>query len=614
MLWKHHFDTTFSPPPGVSFGTLCPGGQLATPVIGPGKTPGSYIIYAAAWDGRLHQLDVATGKAVAPSELFMPPNGKPYGLNLWNNVVYTTSAQGCGGNPNYVYAFDLATRRTATFDPGSGGMWGRSGPSIGKDGTMYTGTGDGSYNPELRSYGTAVIGVKLDPKTGALKLKDYFGPPNAEYLLKRDMDLQVTGPVFEHAGREWLVQASKECRTWLLDTSALGGEDHSTAEHRSPLICNEDQDYQAAGVYGAMATYEDAKGTRWVLVPFWGPKHPKFKAPIEHGEVFNGAVAAFRMEKNPATGQLLPESGVDLARHEACRPVRSSRTASCSASPAAKTSCCDRRRCRLAVRRKTAARRGRIARSTHSVLYALDGQTGQELWSSGDTITSWNHYSGISVANGRVYIGTLRRHRLLFRAAAMKKTVCLDRDRLRVGDERSPLRAGAQRTRLDDAGVRCAAHVVDARRSVHLDRTPVEVSVSLEAEGRQRVAARQRADRAGGARQPDDVSRIQVADLRRRQLEQRVRHRLRLRHDVLANASQLRGRRARIRRIADVSGRHDAAADARDTSDAADAARVLRVRAAAASGEGGRRRTWERRTAARGNRGAYRIARQSWRG
>ena len=118
LLWKHHFDTTFSPPPGVSFGTLCPGGQLATPVIGPGKTPGSYIIYAAAWDGRLHQLDVATGKAVAPSALFMPPNGKPYGLNLWNNVVYTTSAQGCGGNPNYVYAFDLATRRTADIRSG----------------------------------------------------------------------------------------------------------------------------------------------------------------------------------------------------------------------------------------------------------------------------------------------------------------------------------------------------------------------------------------------------------------------------------------------------------------------------------------------------------------
>ena len=405
LLWKHHFDTTFSPPPGVSFGTLCPGGQLATPVVGPGKTPGSYIIYAAAWDGRLHQLDVATGKAVAPSELFMPPNGKPYGLNLWNNVIYTTSAQGCGGNPNYVYAFDLATRRTATFDPGSGGMWGRSGPSIGKDGTVYTGTGDGSYNPELRSYGTAIIGVKLDPKTGALKLKDYYGPPNAEYLLKRDIDLQVTGPVFEHAGREWLVQGSKECRTWLLDTAALGGEDHSTAEHRSELICNEDQDYQAAGIYGAMATYEDAKGTRWVLVPFWGPKHPKFKAPIEHGEVFNGAVAAFRMEKNPATGQFfLDPAWISRDMKHADPPVVANGIVFGFASGED-----------VVLRSppmpfggppEPGGTGGRISRSTHAVIYALDGQTGQELWSSGDTITSWNHYSGISVANGRVYIGT----------------------------------------------------------------------------------------------------------------------------------------------------------------------------------------------------------------
>jgi outer membrane protein assembly factor BamB len=40
------------------------------------------------------------------------------------------------------------------------------------------------------------------------------------------------------------------------------------------------------------------------------------------------------------------------------------------------------------------------------VLYALDGQTGKTLWSSGDQIKSFNHFSGLSVANGRVYIGT----------------------------------------------------------------------------------------------------------------------------------------------------------------------------------------------------------------
>jgi outer membrane protein assembly factor BamB len=48
----------------------------------------------------------------------------------------------------------------------------------------------------------------------------------------------------------------------------------------------------------------------------------------------------------------------------------------------------------------------RIPGSTHAVLYALDAQTGKELWSSGNQIASWNHWSGISVANGRVYIAT----------------------------------------------------------------------------------------------------------------------------------------------------------------------------------------------------------------
>ena len=35
--------------------------------------------------------------------------------------------------------------------PGSGGMWPRTGPSIGKDGTVYAGTGDGDYDPDSRS-------------------------------------------------------------------------------------------------------------------------------------------------------------------------------------------------------------------------------------------------------------------------------------------------------------------------------------------------------------------------------------------------------------------------------------------------------------------------------
>ena len=41
-----------------------------------------------------------------------------------------------------------------------------------------------------------------------------------------------------------------------------------------------------------------------------------------------------------------------------------------------------------------------------AALYALDGQTGKELWSSGNQIESWNHFSGLTVANGRAYVAT----------------------------------------------------------------------------------------------------------------------------------------------------------------------------------------------------------------
>jgi len=47
----------------------------------------------------------------------------------------------------------------------------------------------------------------------------------------------------------------------------------------------------------------------------------------------------------------------------------------------------------------------RIPTSRKAALYALDGQTGKELWSSGTQITSWNHFSGLTIANGRAERG-----------------------------------------------------------------------------------------------------------------------------------------------------------------------------------------------------------------
>ncbi len=398
LLWKKHFESTFTPSDEDRAGVLCPGGLTATPVIGPADGEGNYIIYAASWDGMLHRLNVANGEDVAPPAKFMPPNGKPYALNLVDNVIYTHTAQGCGGNPNIVYAYDLATDKVGTWGPAGGGMWGRTGPAISSNGTLYTGTGDGPWEPEDGIFGNGIIGVQQNPETKALELVDYYGPSNAEWLFKRDLDMQVTPAIFDYQGRELMVDAGKECRIYLMDTESIGGDDHRTPLYRSPLICNEEVNFASAGIWGSMATWEDTDGTRWVLSPFWGPKHSAFHAPVEHGTVTYGAIAAFKVEERDGVPQLIP-AWISRDMNRAEPPV----IANGIVFTYGNGENTDQARFDVGLTNTTEER---IAGSTHAVLYALDARTGKELWSSGDQITSWNHFSGLSIANGRVYIGT----------------------------------------------------------------------------------------------------------------------------------------------------------------------------------------------------------------
>ncbi|HEV8146533.1 MAG TPA: PQQ-binding-like beta-propeller repeat protein [Bryobacteraceae bacterium] len=399
LIWRKKFQSSFTPPAGGrGGGILCPGGLTATPVIGPTSTPGKYTIYAASWDGMLHQLNVADGEDIAPPAKFMPPNGKPYALNLVNNVIYTHTAQGCGGNPNIAYAYDLATNRVGTWGPAGGGMWGRTGGAISANGTMYTGTGDGRWSPENGIFGNGIIGVKQNPETKALDLVDYYGPSNAEWLWKRDLDMQVTPVIFNYKGKELMVDAGKECRLYLMDTESIGGDDHRTPLHRTPLICNEDVNFASAGIWGSLASWEDSKGTRWVLTPIWGPKHSAFRAPIEYGTVKDGAVVAFKVEERNGKAQLVP-AWISRDMNRAEPPVIANGVIFAYGNGEGTHQATEEKGL-------TNTLEERVPASTHAVLYALDAQTGKELWSSGKQITSWNHWSGLSVANGRVYIAT----------------------------------------------------------------------------------------------------------------------------------------------------------------------------------------------------------------
>ena len=399
LLWTKQFESNWKPSrEGRGPSVLCPGGLTATPVIGPAGTPGKYTVYVAAWDGMLHRLNLADGEDIAPPAKFMPPNGKPYALNLVGNVVYTHTAQGCGGNPNMVYTYDLETDKVGSWGPAGGGMWGRTGPAISSNGTLYTGTGDGFWDPENSVYGNGIIGVQQDPGTKSLELVDYYGPSNAVWLFKRDLDMQVTPAIFDYKGRELMVDAGKECRVYLMDTESIGGDDHRTPLYRTPLICNEEVNFASAGIWGSMASWQDTDGARWVLTPIWGPKHSAFSAPIEHGEVKDGAIVAFKVEEKDGKTWLAP-AWISRDMNRAEPPVIANGIVFAYGNGE------DTHQALPDIGLTNTAEE-RIAGSTHAVLYALDARTGKELWSSGDQINSWNHWSGLSIANGRVYIAT----------------------------------------------------------------------------------------------------------------------------------------------------------------------------------------------------------------
>lgn len=398
VLWNKHFPYASQKPQLPGRGPLCPGGLVATPVIGPANASGPRTVYAASSDGMLHMLNVADGEDLAPPVNFLPPNAKAYALNLWENIIYSTTAQGCGGNPNEFWAIDLTTpdKKVTSFNPGgNGGLWGRTGAAIGSDGTVYAPTGDGPFDPEKHMLSEALVAVT--PKE--LKLKDYFSPSNAAFLWKRDLDMNVTPAIFDYQGRELLAASSKECRIFLLDSKSLGGADHRTPLYRTPLMCNEEVNFAAAGVWGSLASWQDSNGTRWLLTPFWGPVHPAFKVPVSYGPVGHGAIVAFKVEEKDGKTVLTP-GWMSRDMNQAEPPVIANGIVFAYGSGENNTQVTPEE----GLLANTSA--NRVKASTHAILYALDGATGRELWSSGDAITSFAHFSGLSVANGRVYLGT----------------------------------------------------------------------------------------------------------------------------------------------------------------------------------------------------------------
>lgn len=396
LLWQHSFEIEGSPknPKG---GWLCPNALNATPLID--KRNNS--LYILTSDGKLHTLNYVNGEDRKPPTAFVPPFSKAWSLNLHKGVLYTTISQGCNGVRSAIYAMDVndpsrPVRSVQSSPSGGAGIWGRAGGAISNiTGLIYAETGDGPYDIAEGKFSDTFLGVSPD-----MKIADYYTPSNRAWISKKDLDMGNISPVvFPFEDRELVAGGGKEGVLFLLDSKSLGGADHRTPLFRSPLYTNEDVDFAGRGFWGALSTWQDRKGTRWLYAPAWGPpSHDAPAFPIAYGNTSGGSVMAFKVvskDKKPvlepvwiSKNMSVPEpvviaNGVvfALSNGENVRQVDSGG------------------RLYTSLERATTP-------SGNATLYALNAQTGKELFSSGKTIPSFSHFSGLAVAGGRVYVVT----------------------------------------------------------------------------------------------------------------------------------------------------------------------------------------------------------------
>jgi outer membrane protein assembly factor BamB len=405
FLWKKHFDHEQPAGPamppelaGILGGRdpahlnfLNPGGSSDTPVIGPADPNGKRPVYFVDGGGMLHVLNLADGEDLKPPVKFA--TGKAWALNLVGNTLFMPIGSGT------LHAMDLTDPEAndMSISDGSGGLWGRRGPAVDSTGTAWTTTGDGVYDPKTDKYGNSIMGIEVVQHQ--LRMKDYYTPTNWEWLQKRDLDPNNTPTIFTYKGRELLAASGKECRVFLLDPKSAGGADHQTPLYRTEPFCNEAVDFQDNGSWGALSSWEDSKGTRWVIAPFWGPVHSQFKFPSTNAPApVKGGVAAFKVVEVGGKPQLGPvwvsrdmDHGEPVVIANGIVFTFGSGDFTQQASP------------EHGLDFDSSIRAGK---ASHVTLYALDAETGKELYSSRDQIPMFNHFSGLSVANGHVYIST----------------------------------------------------------------------------------------------------------------------------------------------------------------------------------------------------------------
>ena len=345
------------------------GGRGRGPTFGLGAQP----IMALTSDGVLHFVSPVTAKELLKPIQFVPANAHATDLASVNGVVYTATVNECGGVPNAVWAIDPSGEdpQTTSWKTNGGSVSGTL--AFGSDGTIYAAIGDGKSADG--GYSNAV--VALDPQN--LKVKDWFTQPGAGFA--------STPVVFRSRDKEFLATVAGDGRIFLLDTKSLGGADHTMPLAVTPPSSGS----RTTVVPGALASWEDGNGVRWLLAPSAAPSGSS-RFAVTNGTVTNGAITVYK---------------VTLGAKPSLEPAWVSRDMVAPLSPIVVNGVI------YAVSSgeyhpgdATLSNADRVKRSSPAVLYALDAATGKDIWNSGRTMTSFVHGTGLSSSPGQVYVAT----------------------------------------------------------------------------------------------------------------------------------------------------------------------------------------------------------------
>ena len=446
VVWKRSYPNAEKPP--VPASGNCPENMNATPVVD--RQNG--IIYFLPNDGRLRGVSIADGKDIFPATQFVPAFTRNFSLNLVNGRIFSSNTRGCAGAASELAEIDVANPDHPVHhfytSPGKGsGPWGRGGIVHSPYGWLAQ-TADGAYDPAGGRWGMSLLDMNDEDA-----VMDSFTMPDEFTLDARDLDYGSGSPVvFNFDNRALVATSSKSGIIYLSDAFELGGKDHRSTLYTSPRFSNDADVYGFTGLWSVMSTYVDAKGKRWLYVPFYGPE-AKATAGLfkkNHGPTVNGQVMAFTVEGTADHPTLQPQwisadldqpgvvtvaNGVLLILANGDRGstlIPTARRPGAVGGPdgggggggaprtpplqmvnpnapgaATDQAWWDSQFRPYAAGGQQPGKRFAGGRdTTHAVLYALDPATGDELYSSGDAITSWNHYGELALSDGMVFTTT----------------------------------------------------------------------------------------------------------------------------------------------------------------------------------------------------------------